>query len=794
MGIKIKEDYYDIASTILSKCAEDGMVVLTQNAIVGKAAGKVTEKLFGKLFSKKKKNLPEYFKSALENKLHEIVNKEIGFVINNRESEDDVIRTIAKQKLDEKTMSTGDIDTLKEVIIDSLKKNNVFIDNISDKNIDDFVSKILAGFRKVLFSDINTLSYYGYQKIEKIDKNVEDIKDTGKKTYEYMTEELATKEDIKNMSRHSIKYSLPTKLPLAINPDSFIGRGEKLEELKNKINAHHKVFICGVGGIGKSELAAQYVLAHKNEYDTILHMNYMAGEEKGDFVERSGLRRLIESLAISNYPPFAGSANKGRDAMQNADTPPSIVEERKAYYEAKLSCLRGLVSEKVLIVIDNFNVDNDEALSEILSLNCKMIFTTKYNYSKRYESVDLSILDEEAALKLFYVHSPEKKSEDENDIKQIIKKLGYHTTAIILIATQKEYGGISAKDMRGRITDGLKNAGKDAIDFTKDGDSATYRDKTAYECLNIVFNIAELSDESHDILANLSLLPSDGIEQGKFMRWCGISEGSPQKKALNELIKMRWVEKSDEGVIYLIPVISDLAFDKAEPDYIKCSGLLNGFIDEYKSFDIEKKYKNAPYLEYIASKLARLEIKNDEDNVLDTEENISFSYAYELEANRSYIYADVLYNKNVDICKLRYAKHPEAYGNDYASSLNNYANLLKNTGKPEAAEEKYKKAEEIYGELYAKHPEAYGNDYAMSLNNYAALLADTGKPEAAEEKYKKAEEIYGELYAKHPEAYGKEYASSLNNYANLLKNTGKPEAAEEKYKKAEEIYGELYAK
>ena len=65
----------------------------------------------------------------------------------------------------------------------------------------------------------------------------------------------------------STKMVFPTK--------GFVGRKDIVDEIEQKYQeGHHVVFLKGIGGIGKTQIAKKYVFDHKLEYDTIVFATY----------------------------------------------------------------------------------------------------------------------------------------------------------------------------------------------------------------------------------------------------------------------------------------------------------------------------------------------------------------------------------------------------------------------------------------------------------------------------------------------------------------------------------------
>ena len=54
----------------------------------------------------------------------------------------------------------------------------------------------------------------------------------------------------------------------------FCGRSAELEQLHTLLEAESKVFLYGIAGIGKSELAKAYAAQYRKEYTNILYLTY----------------------------------------------------------------------------------------------------------------------------------------------------------------------------------------------------------------------------------------------------------------------------------------------------------------------------------------------------------------------------------------------------------------------------------------------------------------------------------------------------------------------------------------
>ena len=149
-----------------------------------------------------------------------------------------------------------------------------------------------------------------------------------------------------------------------------------------------------------------------------------------------------------------------------------------------------------------------------------------------------------------------------------------------------------------------------------------------------------------------------------------------------------------------------------------------------------------------------------------------------LQDTGSFKEAEERHREALKICRELAGKDPDAYLSDLSYSCNNLAGLLCDIGSFREAEELYREALKIYRDLVEKNPDAYLPDLALGCNNLAGLLCDTGSFKEAEELLQESLKIRRELSEKYPDAYLPDLATSCNNLANLLQDTGSFKEAE----------------
>lgn len=80
----------------------------------------------------------------------------------------------------------------------------------------------------------------------------------------------------------------------------FIGRDKELEELYTMLEENRHVFLCGIAGIGKSELAKAYAKQYIKQYTNILYVEY-TGNLHQDITDMDFIDDLPESTEQERF-------------------------------------------------------------------------------------------------------------------------------------------------------------------------------------------------------------------------------------------------------------------------------------------------------------------------------------------------------------------------------------------------------------------------------------------------------------------------------------------------------------
>lgn len=315
----------------------------------------------------------------------------------------------------------------------------------------------------------------------------------------------------------------------------FQGREKELEALHELLLAQDKVFLHGIPGIGKSEVAKAYAQQHRREYTNILYILCV-----GD------LRQAIIDVDFVD------------------DLPSENDDQRFRKHNRFLRSLR----EDSLIIIDNFNAAEDELLDVICNYRCRVLFTTRSRFDHR-ASLELKELDRDSLFPMVeYFYSGAQKNREIVD--GIIESVHGHTFAVELTARLLESGMLKPKQLMEKLrAEKTAMDADDQIKTIKDGRTgrATYHDH-----IHTLFALFRLSRKGQEILRNMVLMPVTGISARLFGNWLGLRN----LNTVNELIDIGMIQPGCCRTVSLHPMIREVVMTEHPPSITSCGTLLDG--------------------------------------------------------------------------------------------------------------------------------------------------------------------------------------------------------------------------
>ena len=340
--------------------------------------------------------------------------------------------------------------------------------------------------------------------------------------------------------------STPNVLPKMI----FCGRENVLSEIHSKFQDGDRViFLHGIGGIGKTQIAKQYTKQYKKDYDTVVYATY-----------NGSLKELIVSET-----PFTIEPALIRYTLSNGTQ-----EDDKAFFTRKLDFILKETNEKTLIIIDNFDVDSDESLPALMNGKYHLLITTRCDYSRFYPTIKVNSIDSLEALIDIFMNNYQGDDVERDDpaLVDLIELVNRHTYTIELLAQHMENSGQTPAEMIAA----LKERGITSLDETfQNSDMKT---QIAYENLLKMFKVFSLSEEERQILMYLSLMPIEGVDVKDFKKWADLKSS----RVLRNLENRSWIIRNADGFA-LHPVIKDVVRHEIPADENSCKLFVERFTE-----------------------------------------------------------------------------------------------------------------------------------------------------------------------------------------------------------------------
>ena len=576
----------------------------------------------------------------------------------------------------------------------------------------------------------------------------------------------------------------------------FIGRDKELEELYTMLEENRHVFLCGIAGIGKSELAKAYAKRYIKQYTNILYVEY------------------------------TGNLHQDITDMDFIDDLPESTEQER--FQRHNRFLRSLKSD-TLLIIDNFNVTatQDSFLSVVLKYRCQILFTTRSKLDEYCTLPLKEIEDMNALLQLasaFYSEADAYRA----TVEKIIETVHSHTFAVELAAKLLENGISTPDQLLTRLqVEKASFHNEDKIKIIKDGQSSK---ATYYNHIHTLFSLYTLSLKQQDIMCNLCFLPSTGISARIFAKWLEL----PTLNEINDLIETGFVQTTTRRTISLHPMIQEITLSETKPSVSSCHTFLDSLqhiclmhgmeVDYYKKLFqtigniielIEKddmpKYllflENAfPYMDnynyhkgmngIIQELTGLLKTKNigtDSDRAL----LLDFQATLETKPEKAIkLEKDALAQiENITADNARLVSNLHA----------NLGGLYRMNGYPDLAREHMEKSISLLDQFNLLHI----NDSIPQIANYAMFLTEQQEPERGISELQKLSGIIKEYhsddcldYAKVQETLGTIYLMTANlpqaktHFKRAFKIYEKiwadePEMIEAKYQEIQELYPQI---
>ena len=360
----------------------------------------------------------------------------------------------------------------------------------------------------------------------------------------------------------------------------FVGRIDELTKLHCALEDSSLVFVRGVGGIGKTELMRKYLSIHQDEYDAVVFMLY-----------NGSVSECLQDIEI------IGVDSQDKD---------------------KKSLLKEICdNDKILLVLDNYDVapNESEDLEALLDLNCKVIVTTRTDFTERNPSarfIEVAGLSEETLQVIFENESELTLSNSEFEELKPILSIGKQCTYFwSMIARLVKEGAYTVSEIAKKVSDGLEDLEESEEIFdTKDG---SYINTTVAAALLVLFNLDKLNHIDFEVLKAMYFLDCLNMDKRQIKEMLTFSE-TKLMTSFNTLVKKGYIQKftiASREVYHISDVLKNVLEYREELDISK-SELVTAFIEEKLSVDntiVEKSYDSLPLrdqIEYIFACLFKI--------------------------------------------------------------------------------------------------------------------------------------------------------------------------------------------
>lgn len=319
----------------------------------------------------------------------------------------------------------------------------------------------------------------------------------------------------------------------------FVGREELLPKIDSVFSGGSRVlFLEGIGGIGKSELAKQYAVRYSAEYDRILFFTFSGS--------------LRETLCDDGRLEITG-------VMQTEG------ESQEEFFHRKLQILHQITDARTLLIVDNFDTEQDPDLEEFLKGGYRVLFTTRCKHSE-YNSLAVgNIADMNVLISAFEQNYGENLDEDDKPyIERLIRKFDCHTYMTELLAKQMAAGFYSGEELWTLYDQGeFRQAADESIE------GLGGRKKT-YDHICELFSVSQLPPEEKQLLMELSVLDIHAVPARLFKEWAQLSSFD----GVNSLIRKSWVYKSGKN-LSMHPLVQEAVHARLRPDAEICEDFLD---------------------------------------------------------------------------------------------------------------------------------------------------------------------------------------------------------------------------
>ncbi len=502
-----------------------------------------------------------------------------------------------------------------------------------------------------------------------------------------------------------------TNIPGPVN--DFTGRAHDLQQIHETLKDNRSLLLLnGIGGMGKTTLAREYVHQFQDQYEHLLWISVQQDAEQPELQSAS-------SALANNVQLFQNLGLEFNTDLSEADRLALVLNQ-----------LKSLEGRRKLLVVDNAGKSLEEIRSQLPQPPDWHVLVTSRIQLNGLAIQKLNELPTTEAEALFLKLYPKGQPGDP-DILDLLKEIGYHTLTLELLARTCK-GFMTPAKLLQQIREQRFHALSRRA-WSEHSDS----EQNIYAYLLAIFDVIGLSEPAQNILRQWSIIPSEEIVPEQLLQVFSVDEDEVDsfERALLELVDFGWISHNEEGDTYRChQLIQEVARTHLKPNKSNCEPIIKGVrrllsLDQSKDNPIDK----FPWVPWGESLLLWLKLDTSELNIL--KNNLATVYQ---DLGR-YTEACSLFEEVLRSIERNFGvEHPNT-----ATSRSNLALVYKDLGR-------YTEAAELLEETLKSDEKNLGSEHpstARSRSNLAVAYQALGRYSEAtsllEEAIRSAEKNFG---------------------------------------------------
>ena len=334
--------------------------------------------------------------------------------------------------------------------------------------------------------------------------------------------------------------------------DIFVGRGQIVQDAVDRLTVGIPVALCGIGGIGKTEIAKAVVKRVENEASGMHQIEAIAWVEyDNQDVRYSIVKSFRETRQIDDF----------ERAWEKAD---SIIQKLR---------------DRLLLVIDKVeSVSQDSNLLRLADMPCRILITSREEKVSSIESIMVDSLPDEGCGELFHYYY-RKDPAPSYLVDKIIRLADRHTVTIELLAKIAQIEDLTLSEF-------YENLVAMGFDLSEEKVNARHerlqKEERIIEQLAILFSVQRLKETETQLLIPVSVIPSIPFQFSQAEEWFDQKD----RTNLNRLVRSGWLyafrrDKTTQYMIHSV-IASAVRHQFASELYGRCRKLIRALTQQMR--------------------------------------------------------------------------------------------------------------------------------------------------------------------------------------------------------------------